>query len=146
MARRKNGDVACRLQYHNWHLTNVSTRRSTPSVEMVIAPHSLVRQMRALVVRSRASASVCGCPKGLGFATEITACRGFTLSKKPIVEEVFDPWCATFKTSARRSLSDSTSRASASFSMSPVRRKLRAPKVIRKTSDSLLSDTVADVE
>src|SRR5262252_830658 len=78
MAGRKNGAFACRLQYHNSHLTNVSTRRSSPSVEMVIAPHSLVRQTRAFVVRGRASASGCGCPKGLIFATEITACRGFT--------------------------------------------------------------------
>src|SRR5262245_63270724 len=66
------------------HLTKVSTRRSSPSVEMVIAPHSLVRQTRAFVVCSRASASGCGCPKGLSLATEITACRGFTLSKNPI--------------------------------------------------------------
>src|SRR5262249_61796683 len=78
------------------HLTNVSTRRSEPSVEIVIAPHSLVRQMRAFVVRSRARASACGCPKGLRFATEITACCGCALSRKSIVEEVFDPWCATF--------------------------------------------------
>src|SRR6266508_1502977 len=140
MARRKNGDVASRLQYHNPHLTKVSTDGDDLRVEMVIAPHSLVRQTRAFVVCSRASASGCGCPKGLSLATEITACRGFTLSKNPIVEDVFDPWCATFKTSARRSLFDSTSRASASFSMSPVKRKLRAPNLIRKTSDSLLSD------
>src|SRR5262245_43096970 len=140
MAWRKNGAVAYRLQYHNSHLTKVTTRRSSPPVEMVIAPHSLVRQTRALVVRSRASASGCGCPKGLSLGAEITACRGFTLSKNSIVEDVFDPWCATFKTSARRSLLDSTSRASASFSMSPVKRKLRAPNVIRRTSDSLLSD------
>src|SRR5262245_27693806 len=88
------------------HLINVSTRKSEPSVEIVIAPQSLVRQMRAFVVCSRAIASACGCPKGLSFATEITACCGFTLSKNSIVDEVFDPWCATFKTSARRSLSD----------------------------------------
>src|SRR5262245_13262903 len=140
MERRKNGAFACHLQYHISHLTKVSTRRSSPPVEMVIAPHSLVRQTRAFVVRSRASASGCGCPKGLSLATEITACCGFTLSKNPIVEDVFDPWCATFKTSARRSLFDSTSRASASFSMSPVKRKLQESNVIRRTSDSLLFD------
>src|ERR1017187_990469 len=102
------------------------TVTEAPSISTAIVPSKSVRKTCVPTCARRASVSGWGCLASPA-SVLMTAARGMTAFKNPIVDECLLPWCPTFKTVALRSAPLSKSHLSANSSASAAKRTLPLP-------------------
>ena len=99
--------------------------------DLATGVRAIERHMEVRVSRDDLRAGV---PYEFRAPTEITAVRGPTAARNSAVDEVFDPWCGTTSSSARRSSPLVVSQCSAAPSVSAASRMRRSPIVTSTTS------------